>query len=82
ADRDNPEHLDAMLKNHSGHIDMVVVNLYPLVNTVKSGADIDTCIENIDIGGPSMVRSFAKKHKHTTKVTNPSQYDLVIKEMA
>lgn len=82
ADRDNPEHLDAMLKNHIGQIDMVVVNLYPFVNTVKSGADFDTCIENIDIGGPSMVRSCAKNHKHTTIVTNPSQYDLVIKEMA
>ncbi|MBK2109582.1 bifunctional phosphoribosylaminoimidazolecarboxamide formyltransferase/IMP cyclohydrolase [Francisella tularensis] len=82
ADRDNPEHLDAMLKNHIGQIDMVVVNLYPFVNTVKSGADLDTCIENIDIGGPSMVRSCAKNHKHTTIVTNPSQYDLVIKEMA
>ena len=60
-----------MLKNHIGQIDMVVVNLYPFVNTVKSSADFDTCIENIDIGGPSMVRSCAKNHKHTTIVTNP-----------
>ena len=82
ANRDNSEHIQAMTENHIGAIDMVVVNLYPFVNTVKSGADFDTCIENIDIGGPSMVRSCAKNHKHTTIVTNPNQYELVIKEIA
>ena len=82
ADRNNPEHIDAMLKNHIGQIDMVVVNLYPFVNTVKSDTDFDTCTENIDIGGPSMVRSCAKNHKHTTIVTNPNQYALVIQEIA
>lgn len=82
ADRDNSEHLQAMTDNNIGQIDMVVVNLYPFVNTVKSGADFDTCIENIDIGGPSMVRSCAKNHKHTTIVTNPNQYEIVAKEMA
>ncbi|MGQ4003547.1 bifunctional phosphoribosylaminoimidazolecarboxamide formyltransferase/IMP cyclohydrolase [Francisellaceae bacterium CB52] len=82
ADRDNQEHLDAMLENNINRIDMVVVNLYPFVNTVASGADYDTCVENIDIGGPSMVRSCAKNHKHTTILTNPEQYAIVIKEMA
>ncbi|AXA34513.1 bifunctional phosphoribosylaminoimidazolecarboxamide formyltransferase/IMP cyclohydrolase [Francisella adeliensis] len=82
ADRDNQEHLDAMLENSIGAIDMVVVNLYPFVNTVNSGADYDTCVENIDIGGPSMVRSCAKNHKHTTILTNPSQYAKVVEEMA
>lgn len=82
ANRDNPEHIDAMLKNHIGQIDMVVINLYPFVNTVKSDADFYTCTENIDIGGPSMVRSCAKNHKHTTIVTNPNQYALVIQEIA
>ncbi|RUS69080.1 hypothetical protein EGW08_023153 [Elysia chlorotica] len=81
ADRDNAEHIQAMTDNNIGGIDMVVVNLYPFVDTVKSGADFDTCIENIDIGGPSMVRSCAKNHKHTTIVTNPSQYATVIAEM-
>ncbi|MDE4984598.1 bifunctional phosphoribosylaminoimidazolecarboxamide formyltransferase/IMP cyclohydrolase, partial [Francisella tularensis subsp. holarctica] len=73
SDRDKPEHLDAMKQNHIGQIDMVVVNLYPFVITVKSGADFDTCIENIDIVGPSMVSSCDKNNKHTTIVTNPSQ---------
>ncbi|AJC48531.1 bifunctional phosphoribosylaminoimidazolecarboxamide formyltransferase/IMP cyclohydrolase [Allofrancisella guangzhouensis] len=82
ADRDNPQHIKAMQENNIGEIDMVVVNLYPFVNTVNSGADFDTCIENIDIGGPSMVRSCAKNHKHTTIVTNPNQYQIIIKEMA
>ena len=82
ADRDNQEHLDAMIENNITRIDMVVVNLYPFVNTVASGADYDTCVENIDIGGPSMVRSCAKNHKHTTILTNPEQYATVIKEMA
>ncbi|BCD92424.1 bifunctional purine biosynthesis protein PurH [Francisella halioticida] len=82
ADRDNFEHLQAMQENSIGQIDMVVVNLYPFVNTVKFGAGFDTCIENIDIGGPSMVRSCAKNHKHTTIVTNPTQYEAVTKEMA
>ena len=82
ADRDNQEHLDTMLENNITRIDMVVVNLYPFVNTVASGADYDTCVENIDIGGPSMVRSCAKNHKHTTILTNPAQYATVIKEMA
>ena len=52
ADRDNSKHIQAMQDNNIGQIDMVVVNLYPFVNTVKYGADFDTCIENIDIGGP------------------------------
>ncbi|QIV96659.1 IMP cyclohydrolase /phosphoribosylaminoimidazolecarboxamide formyltransferase [Allofrancisella inopinata] len=82
ADRDNLEHIKAMQENNIGEIDMVVVNLYPFVNTVASGADFETCIENIDIGGPSMVRSCAKNHKHTTIVTNPNQYQTIIKEMA
>ncbi|KEI35049.1 IMP cyclohydrolase [Francisella sp. W12-1067] len=82
ADRDNFEHIKAMQENNIGEIDMVVVNLYPFVNTVASGADFETCIENIDIGGPSMVRSCAKNHKHTTIVTNPNQYQTIIKEMA
>ncbi|MFC4892266.1 bifunctional phosphoribosylaminoimidazolecarboxamide formyltransferase/IMP cyclohydrolase [Pseudofrancisella aestuarii] len=82
ADRDNPEHIKAMRENGINGIDMVVVNLYPFVNTVKSGASFADCVENIDIGGPSMVRSCAKNHKHTTIVTNPRQYEEVLREMA
>ena len=82
ADRDNQTHLDAMLENNITRIDMVVVNLYPFVKTVASSADYETCVENIDIGGPSMVRSCAKNHKHTTILTNPEQYVTVVKELA
>ena len=82
ADRDNAEHIQAMKDNNIDGIDMVVVNLYPFVNTVKSDANFADCVENIDIGGPSMVRSCAKNHKHTTIVTNPTQYETVLAEMA
>ena len=54
-------------------IDLVVVNLYPFLETVMSGADRDTIIENIDIGGPSMVRSAAKNHAHVAIVTDPGR---------
>ena len=55
-------------------IDLVVVNLYPFLSTVMSGADRDAIIENIDIGGPSMVRSAAKNHAHVAIVTDPADY--------
>ena len=62
AVRDDPEHAAAMEEHDIAPIDLVVVNLYPFLETVMSGADRDTIIENIDIGGPSMVRSAAKNH--------------------
>jgi phosphoribosylaminoimidazolecarboxamide formyltransferase/IMP cyclohydrolase len=62
AVRDNPEHAAAMAEHGIGAIDLVVVNLYPFEQTVAKGADRDEVIENIDIGGPSMVRSAAKNH--------------------
>jgi len=62
-------------------IDMVVCNLYPFQKVRDAGADMDELIENIDIGGPSMLRSAAKNHKFVTVVTQPDQYDQVIKEM-
>jgi AICAR transformylase/IMP cyclohydrolase PurH len=58
--RDNPEHVSAMQEHGIAPIDLVVVNLYPFLDTVMSGANRDAIIENIDIGGPSMVRSAAK----------------------
>lgn len=74
AVRDNPEHAAAMAEHGIGAIDLVVVNLYPFVQTVMSGADRDTIIENIDIGGPSMVRSAAKNHGYVTIVTDAADY--------
>ena len=74
AVRDNPEHVAAMQAHEIGAIDLVVVNLYPFAQTVAKGAERDEIIENIDIGGPSMVRSAAKNHAHVAIVTDPSDY--------
>src|SRR5690242_19023808 len=79
--RDNPEHNAAMAEHGIAPIDLVVVNLYPFLNTVMSGADRDTIIENIDIGGPSMVRSAAKNHAHVAIVTDPADYDALFAEL-
>ena len=68
AVRDNPEHAAAMEAHAIGAIDLVVVNLYPFEATVAKGAERDEVIENIDIGGPSMVRSAAKNHQFVTIV--------------
>ncbi|MEA1083623.1 bifunctional phosphoribosylaminoimidazolecarboxamide formyltransferase/IMP cyclohydrolase [Sphingomonas sp. CD22] len=77
AVRDDPEHAAAMADHAIGAIDLVVVNLYPFEATVARGADRDTVIENIDIGGPSMVRSAAKNHAYVAIVTDPADYALV-----
>ena len=77
AVRDNPEHLASMAEHGIGAIDLVVVNLYPFVQTVARGADRETIIENIDIGGPSMVRSAAKNHDSVAILTDPADYPLV-----
>ncbi len=77
AVRDNPEHLAAMAEHHIGPIDLVVVNLYPFAATVAKGAARDEIIENIDIGGPSMIRSAAKNHAFVAIVTDVADYDLV-----
>jgi phosphoribosylaminoimidazolecarboxamide formyltransferase/IMP cyclohydrolase len=79
--RDNPEHAAAMAEHDIGPIDLVVVNLYPFLNTVMSGADRDRVIENIDIGGPSMVRSAAKNHAFVAIVTDPADYGLLLAEL-
>jgi phosphoribosylaminoimidazolecarboxamide formyltransferase/IMP cyclohydrolase len=79
--RDNPEHVAAMEDHGIAPIDLVVVNLYPFLNTVMSGADRDTIIENIDIGGPSMVRSAAKNHGHVAIVTDPADYAVLLEEL-
>jgi phosphoribosylaminoimidazolecarboxamide formyltransferase/IMP cyclohydrolase len=79
--RDNPEHAAAMKQHEIAAIDLVVVNLYPFLHTVMSGADRDTIIENIDIGGPSMVRSAAKNHAHVAIVTDPADYALLLEQL-
>src|SRR3546814_18222189 len=74
AVRDNPELVAAMQAHDIGAIDLVVVNLYPFAQTVAKGAGRDEIIENIDIGGPSMVRSAAKNHAHVAIVPDPADY--------
>jgi phosphoribosylaminoimidazolecarboxamide formyltransferase/IMP cyclohydrolase len=81
AVRDNPEHVASMTEHEIGAIDLVVVNLYPFAQTVAKGAARDEIIENIDIGGPSMVRSAAKNHASVTIVTDPADYDRLRAEM-
>lgn len=80
--RDNAEHTAAMKKHGIEPIDLVCVNLYPFEQTIaKAGCTLEEAIENIDIGGPSMVRSASKNHKFVTIVTSPQQYDRVLEEM-
>jgi phosphoribosylaminoimidazolecarboxamide formyltransferase / IMP cyclohydrolase len=76
--RDNDDHLSAMTAHEIGQIDLVVVNLYPFEETVAKGADFATCIENIDIGGPAMIRSAAKNHDFVTVVIDVADYADVI----
>jgi phosphoribosylaminoimidazolecarboxamide formyltransferase/IMP cyclohydrolase len=81
AVRDNDEHVAAMTEHGIGAIDLVAVNLYPFAQTVARGASRDEIIENIDIGGPSMVRSAAKNHDSVVILTDPADYDRVLAEM-
>jgi phosphoribosylaminoimidazolecarboxamide formyltransferase/IMP cyclohydrolase len=81
AVRDNPEHAASMAEHAIDAIDLVVVNLYPFEATVTKGADRDEIIENIDIGGPSMVRSAAKNHAYVTIVTDPADYAGLLAEL-
>jgi phosphoribosylaminoimidazolecarboxamide formyltransferase / IMP cyclohydrolase len=82
AMRDNPEHQAAMLAHGITPIDLVVVNLYPFEKTRASGADFETIIENIDIGGPAMLRSAAKNHDGVCVVVDPADYDALLAELA
>jgi phosphoribosylaminoimidazolecarboxamide formyltransferase/IMP cyclohydrolase len=81
AVRDNPDHAAAMADHAIAAIDLVVVNLYPFEATVARGAARDDVIENIDIGGPSMVRSAAKNHRFVAIVTDPDDYAALIDEL-
>ena len=79
--RDNPDHVAAMEEHGIGGIDLLVVNLYPFEATVAAGADYDTCIENIDIGGPAMIRAAAKNHGFVTVVVDVEDYEGIIWEL-
>ncbi|HST36982.1 MAG TPA: bifunctional phosphoribosylaminoimidazolecarboxamide formyltransferase/IMP cyclohydrolase, partial [Allosphingosinicella sp.] len=78
AVRDDPAHAAAMAEHGIGAIDLVVVNLYPFAQTVAKDAGRDEIVENIDIGGPSMVRSAAKNHAFVVTVTDPDDYPALI----
>jgi phosphoribosylaminoimidazolecarboxamide formyltransferase/IMP cyclohydrolase len=80
--RDDKEHLSQAKKHDIPPIDLVVVNLYPFEETVaKPNVTLEEAIENIDIGGPSMLRSAAKNHSHVTVVVDPADYSRVLEEM-
>ncbi len=80
--RDAPAHKAAMDEHGIGAIDLVYVNLYPFEQTVAAGADYETCVENIDIGGPAMIRSAAKNHGYVAICTDPTDMAEVLAELA
>ena len=80
--RDNPEHVDAMRQHGITPIDLVCINLYPFKQTIeKPGVTFAEAIENIDIGGPSMIRSASKNHRFVLVVTSPERYDKVLGDL-
>jgi phosphoribosylaminoimidazolecarboxamide formyltransferase/IMP cyclohydrolase len=79
--RDAKSHQDEAKRHNIPPIDLVVVNLYPFRETVAKGGNFETCVENIDIGGPAMIRSAAKNHSAVAVVTDPAQYDALINEL-
>ncbi|HET8988203.1 MAG TPA: bifunctional phosphoribosylaminoimidazolecarboxamide formyltransferase/IMP cyclohydrolase, partial [Humibacillus sp.] len=78
ADTRNPDHVQQLADLGVEAFDLVVVNLYPFRETVASGASEDECVEQIDIGGPSMVRASAKNHASVAIVTSPTAYGHVV----
>ncbi|MEM1362122.1 MAG: bifunctional phosphoribosylaminoimidazolecarboxamide formyltransferase/IMP cyclohydrolase [Pseudomonadota bacterium] len=81
AQRENPAHQKAMSAHGIEGIDLLVVNLYPFESTVAGGAEEAECIENIDIGGPAMIRAAAKNHSDVAVITDPAQYAVLIAEL-
>jgi phosphoribosylaminoimidazolecarboxamide formyltransferase/IMP cyclohydrolase len=80
--RDNPKDMEEIKKHGIGLIDMVVVNLYPFEETIsKPGVSFDEAIENIDIGGPTMLRSASKNFKDVVVIVDPSDYKKIIEEI-
>ena len=82
AIRGNPEHVQAMRAHGIGAIDILAVNLYPFEDTVARGAAFADCIENIDIGGPAMIRAAAKNHDDVAVLVDPSDYAALVDELA
>ena len=83
AVRDNQLHVEQMREHHIAPIDLVVVNLYPFKQTIaKPNVTLDDAIENIDIGGPAMIRAAAKNFKFVTVVVNPARYDEIASMIA
>ncbi|GAB2752111.1 bifunctional phosphoribosylaminoimidazolecarboxamide formyltransferase/IMP cyclohydrolase [Amycolatopsis magusensis] len=81
ADRDRPEHVAQLAQLDIAPFDLLVVNLYPFRQTVASGASPEDCVENIDIGGPAMVRAAAKNHGSVAVVVDPARYDWVLERV-
>jgi phosphoribosylaminoimidazolecarboxamide formyltransferase/IMP cyclohydrolase len=82
ARRDLPEHMEALQKQSIPTIDLLVVNLYPFVATIaRDDCSLEEAIENIDIGGPTMLRSAAKNHRDVTVIVDPADYQVVLDEM-
>lgn len=79
--RDNADHQSAMNTHSIQHIDMIVVNLYPFKEVISKGCSFEDAIENIDIGGPSMIRAAAKNFKYVTVVVDPEDYPKIIESM-
>ena len=75
ADQNNPEHLEAIASHDIAPFDLIIVNLYPFSQTIASTDDFAECIEQIDIGGPSMLRGAAKNHGSVAVISDPSQYE-------
>lgn len=80
--RDLPDHVAQMQAHAIAPIDLVAVNLYPFEATVAAGAPFADCVENIDIGGPALIRAAAKNHDFVTVLTEPAHYDAVLSELA
>ncbi len=78
ADQNNPQHMEAIADLDIAPFDLVIINLYPFAATIASGADFAECIEQIDIGGPSMLRGAAKNHGSVAVISQTSQYDGLI----
>ena len=81
ARRDVESHVDAVEKHDIGYIDVVAVNLYPFRETVASGADFASCVENIDIGGPAMIRAAAKNHPFVYVLVDSADYAPLIEHL-
>ena len=79
--RENDEHKKVMKEHDIQDIDLLVVNLYPFEETILKKSDYETCIENIDIGGPAMIRAAAKNHSHVGVIVDPEDYEAVIGEL-